>query len=85
MKLDQSEDLAMMKRERDRAIAALPTSQHQLLKERKVRDDEVTLVKAALKEQKTKFRTQLADQSLQIQQLELDLRGDSSSSSLQRA
>lgn len=76
MKLDFDEDLAAVKKQRDRAMAAMPMSAYQLHKENKVKNDEVTLLKAALEEQKAKFEAQLAEQFQQIQGLKLDLKSE---------
>lgn len=76
LKADHYENLAMMKKERDQAKAALPARLVQLQKENKVRNDEMTLLKEIRKAQKTKFEAQLAKQSLQIKRLEHDLKGE---------
>ncbi|MCJ1464866.1 hypothetical protein MMC07_003481 [Pseudocyphellaria aurata] len=69
MKLNLDEDLAAVKKERDRAIAARK-------KEFNMKNDEVTLLKTKLEQQKAKFEVQLAEQSRQIHAAKLDLKNE---------
>ncbi|MCJ1260800.1 hypothetical protein MMC22_000663 [Lobaria immixta] len=55
----------MVKKQRDKAIAAQPTSLHQLHKENRLSNVEATLFMATLEPQNTNFEAQLVEKYLQ--------------------
>lgn len=72
LKVAHRVDLTRVKEQRNEAIAALlERSSNQLKKELKAQKDETTQLRAALEDQKTTFGAQLAQKSLEVQELKL--------------